>query len=73
MERPLGERCSIERRLEHHHIKREHAHHQRRHPPCVVGPNDARPLQAVLLEDLDGSDVILDLLLVLLWDAPLPP
>ena len=39
----------------------------------MVGPNDARPLQAVLLEDLDGSDVVPDFLLVLLRNTPLPP
>ena len=39
----------------------------------MVGPNDTRPLQAFLLEDLDGGDVVPDFLLVLLRDAPLPP
>ena len=39
----------------------------------MVGPDDAQPLQAILLMDVDGGDVVLDLLLVLLQDAPLTP
>ena len=38
----------------------------------MVIPDDARPFQAILLQDVDGGDVVSDLLLVLLWDAPLP-
>ena len=65
-ERPLGERRSIERRLGRHRVQRERTRHQRCHPPCVVGPDDARPLQAILLKDVDGGDVVPDLLFVLL-------
>ena len=63
----------VGKHLGRHRIKRERTHHQWRHPPCVVGPDDVLPLQATLLEDVDGGDVVLDLLLVLLQNAPLPP
>ena len=43
-ERPLGKRHSIERRLRHHRVQRERVRHQRRHPPCVIGLDDAQPL-----------------------------
>ena len=72
-ERPLGEHRSIERCIGRHRVQQECAHHQQRHPPCVVGPDDAQPLQAIILGDVDGGDVVLNLLLVLLRDAPLPP
>ena len=65
-ERSLGEHRYIELRLGLHRVQWEHTHHQRCHPPCVVGHDDGRPLQAILLEDVDGDNVVLDLLLVLL-------
>ena len=72
-ERPICKRHSIERCLGRHRVQRERARHQQCHPPCMVSPDDARPLLAILLQDVDGSNVVSDLLLVLLWDVPLPP
>ena len=39
----------------------------------MVGPDDVRPFQVILLQDVDGGDVVSDLHFVLLWNAPPPP
>ena len=46
--------------------------HQWHHPPHMVGADDSLPLQPLLLQEVDGGEMGLDPLFVLLQDTPLP-
>ena len=64
-EQPLGERRPDELRTRHHPIQWEDARHQWRHPPRVIPPDDAGPVEAMGLQEHDGHGGVAHPLLLL--------